>query len=813
MKLSSGAHRTVPYNITEPRSFFKLQVPWPAIRTPTGTIHPVHAPEHFFSSNLSSSSPTLIDLSSSVAADCLPRFRSHDDAMLRQLGAAPLARGRFALSRSSTTIRTLSSSAALRDDSATTTPATADSAKPTKSAKPQLTWRKVYPKKPKGGNGKADKLTEIQNKFEMELSRLKKDIAWLKGTENKADKKRPGKGDEENKMAQLQKEHDQHVANLNNAIAQLRKSNDQCRKERGALRLDIVNLKRLTGQTPARPAQDQAKLLELYEQIVKEAREFKAGTPQSVKVVDGSQQLLVTLAQPDGTAKQLPMSLHWLRDTCKCPHCVNPDSGQKNFSSTSLPETLEVQSANVNAADGSITIVWANDAVSANATSEATTHTSTYDSSDIFSWQLPYDLAGKLLPVERTLWDRSKLQEHIDSGDLRVSYNDWVTSDEAFWKAFESLARFGILFVHSIPSDRALVESQVEKIANRIGILMHTFYGFTWDVRSKPRAENVAYTNVFLGLHQDLMYIDPPPRLQLLHCIANSFEGGESLFADGARAAYSLELNKPTAFSQLYKNRSPQFHYQRNGHDYHKSRNTFRCSGRIGGGQGFLERIHWAPPFQAPFAQQQKGPAATNVLGDKLVHVEGDNMVVAEEKKSVMTTWLPAAKEFEREISAEENMFELKMKEGECVIFDNWRVLHGRREFKTEGQAEGAERWLKGTYISQQVYKAMESKLQWRLAEKEGGIPLVWGVAELHGLGWKERGQLPQPEEAPKEKTTAAPAQTEEASKVEEAPKVEEVPKVEEAAKVEEAVKPEGAQNEGPSRQPEEQLGTVNWNA
>ncbi|KAK3347502.1 taurine catabolism dioxygenase TauD, TfdA family-domain-containing protein [Neurospora tetraspora] len=498
----------------------------------------------------------------------------------------------------------------------------------------------------------------------------------------------------------------------------------------------------------------------------------------------------------------MAMSLHWLRDTCKCPHCVNPDSGQKSFSSTSLPEALEVQSAEVNAADGSITIVWANDTVSTN----ATTHTSTYDASDIFTWQLPYDLAGNLLPVERTLWDRSKLQAHIDSGDLRVSYNDWLTSDAAFWKAFESLARFGILFVHSIPSDRALVESQVEKIANRIGILMHTFYGFTWDVRSKPRAENVAYTNVFLGLHQDLMYIDPPPRLQLLHCIANSFEGGESLFSDGARAAYSLELNNPAAFDQLRGNRSPQFHYHRNGNDYHMGRNTFRYAGRTGQGNGFLSRIHWAPPFQAPFSRQT-GATATNVLGNRVIqdggggaYAEGEHsMVVVEEKGKNMTKWVPAAKEFEREISAEENMFELKMKEGECVIFDNWRVLHGRREFQTEGQAEGAERWLKGTYISHQVYKAMEDKLQWRLAQKEGGIPLAIGVAEAHGLGWKERGQLPQ-KEAPKEETTA-PVQTEEA------------PKTEETPKVEEAVKPEGTQNEGPSRQPEEQLGTVNWNA
>lgn len=707
--------------------------------------------------------------------------------MLRQLGAAPLARGRFALTPSTTPIRALSSTVALRDDNATT---------PTAA----IPIRKVpiapLRKGEKGGNKseqKTDKETDELAAFAKELNKLKSEIAQLKGTSNGAGKETP------NKLKAK-------ISQLENDLAQLRRANEKLRRERGALRNDIVNMKKLTGQTTATPVQNEQEMLELYEKIAKEAREFKAGTPQSVSVSEEEKKLIATLAQPDGTTKHAAMSLHWLRDTCKCPHCVNPDSGQKSFSTTSLPRDIEVQSAKINA-DGSVTIVWANDTVSANDTPETTTHTSTYDSSDILTWQLPSDLAGNILPVERTLWNRSKLQQHIESGDLRVSYNDWLTSEDAFWKAFESLARFGILFVHSIPSDRALVEQQVEKIANRIGILMHTFYGFTWDVRSKPRAENVAYTNVFLGLHQDLMYIDPPPRLQLLHCIANSFEGGESLFADGARAAYSVELNNSVAATTLRSYSAPQFHYHRNGNDYHMARNTFRFAGRVGHSKGFLSRIHWAPPFQAPFSRQL-GPAATNIF-DRRVAQEGgggayaqeENAIVAQPEKMNVTKWLKAAQEFEREISAEENMFELKMKEGECVIFDNWRVLHGRREFKTEGQAAGAERWLKGTYISHQVYKAMEDKLQWRLAEKEGGVPLAIGVAEAHGLGHKERSQLPRPkkEEAPKVEDLG-PVQIEPAY-------------VEEVHKIEEAPKTVGAQNEGPSRQPQEQLGTVNWNA
>ncbi|EAQ90403.1 hypothetical protein CHGG_02338 [Chaetomium globosum CBS 148.51] len=96
------------------------------------------------------------------------------------------------------------------------------------------------------------------------------------------------------------------------------------------------------------------------------------------------------------------------------------------------------------------------------------------------------------------------------------------------------------IFVTDVPAD----ESAVERVASRIGPVQETFYGRTWDVRNKARAENVAYTDKFLCLHQDLMYHDPVPGLQLLHCLANTCEGGESLFSHAVRAAYELRITQ-----------------------------------------------------------------------------------------------------------------------------------------------------------------------------------------------------------------------------------------------------------------------------
>jgi len=63
------------------------------------------------------------------------------------------------------------------------------------------------------------------------------------------------------------------------------------------------------------------------------------------------------------------------------------------------------------------------------------------------------------------------------------------------------LAADGLIFLWDLPTE----ETAVEAVAERFGPIKNTFYGRTWDVKDKPMAENVAYTNVFLDLHMDLL--------------------------------------------------------------------------------------------------------------------------------------------------------------------------------------------------------------------------------------------------------------------------------------------------------------------
>ncbi|KAK4112612.1 Clavaminate synthase-like protein, partial [Canariomyces notabilis] len=361
------------------------------------------------------------------------------------------------------------------------------------------------------------------------------------------------------------------------------------------------------------------------------------------------------------------LSTLWLRDACPCPQCVDPDSGQKNFSTTDLPDNPKIKYAQLNA-DGSLTLEWPNDKLSG-----GKNHISTFPADEVQSWAVHEQARGSVVPNEpgcRLLWDRTTYESLLNDGRCSLSYDFWMNSDEAFWRVFSDLVETGLIFIYDVP-DR---EQEVERIARRIGILMHTFYGHTWDVKSKPKAENVAYTSAFLGLHQDLLYYDPVPKLQLLHCLANSCEGGESLFSNGIRAAYEVKLTNSLHYDVLTRHQNP-FYYQKGEHHY------FHRHPTIGGAAKdmYPRSVYWAPPFQTTFGRFDPQ------LG----------------------RWKAAATRFQQIVESPRNMVEMKLKPGVCVIFDNRRILHGRRQFA----ADTGSRWLQGCYISPQVYLAKVTEM------------------------------------------------------------------------------------------------------
>ncbi|KAF2791832.1 Clavaminate synthase-like protein [Melanomma pulvis-pyrius CBS 109.77] len=379
----------------------------------------------------------------------------------------------------------------------------------------------------------------------------------------------------------------------------------------------------------------------------------------------------------------------FLRDSCTCPQCVDPDSKQKRFQTADIPENLEGSCRTVVDKEKGwvVEVVWQND-VPGYGPEHRTRHS--------IDWlrralNTELELRGGVRSDERVLWDKDTIVKH----NKWVDYKAYMTEDEALFDAISHLNKFGLLFLKNVPKS----EESVVDIAGRIGNLKDTFYGRTWDVRSKPKAENIAYTQHYLGLHMDLLYTSNPPHLQLLHSIRAQAPGGESFFSDSFHAAHQLHASSAFHFRTLctfpvtyeYHHPTQHYHYTRPTIElfpYPKYSEPTNLA---------IRHVNWSPPFQGPFEARIGG-----------------------ENQTALRNYISASHAFDKLLGSEENLYEYRMNEGECVIFDNRRVLHARRAF----DATKGERWLKGAYVDDDVFF---SKLR-VLEEKFNGSWISDGV-------------------------------------------------------------------------------------
>ncbi|MCJ1337637.1 hypothetical protein MMC09_002920 [Bachmanniomyces sp. S44760] len=351
----------------------------------------------------------------------------------------------------------------------------------------------------------------------------------------------------------------------------------------------------------------------------------------------------------------------FLRDSCSCPRCVDVSTSQKTFETASIPTTIKGEA--VPFENGSVKVSWSHDINGFDNHSSIFTQKFQSENRDIKA-----RAAASYNLLRRRPWDRQLFTDSNKTFD----YYDYLKSDRILHSALEHLQLFGIIFLNSVPFDPNAVTS----IANRIGPLRNSLYGQTWDVRPDKFAKNVAYTSGHLGFHQDLLYMADPPGFQILHCMAESKQGGESLFTDAFQAEKQMDFHHASAATTL-REYLVTYEYRNNGHWYQQSRPTFE---RIHGYDiddhenarpGLC--VNWSPPFQGHFQNIPRG----------------------------LRKYLEAAKIFKSIVESDDNVFETKMSSGTCVIFDNRRILHARRSF-----SGGADRWLRGAYLDTDAFRS-----------------------------------------------------------------------------------------------------------
>ena len=249
-------------------------------------------------------------------------------------------------------------------------------------------------------------------------------------------------------------------------------------------------------------------------------------------------------------------------------------------------------------------------------------------------------------------WDNT-LQGNMPDGDFAE-----IVADEtrlADWLA--AVQQYGFARMTNLPDDpEALMQ-----VVRLFGYVRETNYGPFFEVRSEINPVNLAYTNSGLQAHTDNPYRDPVPTLQLLSCIENTTDGGESIVVDGFHVAQVLREENAEHFA-LLADHCARFSYAGAADvELHSKRPMIELNP-----DGELISIRFNNRSAAPF---------TDIPFHK------------------MAAYYRAYRHLARIIERPDNQVMFKLQPNELFIVDNTRVLHSRKGFSGSGT-----RWLRGCY-------------------------------------------------------------------------------------------------------------------
>lgn len=358
---------------------------------------------------------------------------------------------------------------------------------------------------------------------------------------------------------------------------------------------------------------------------------------QSVSVAENGRALHCTIN--DGEV--LRFHAIWLRDNATDAATRSPQHGQRLVTIEDIPAEVSIRSAQL---DGDSVLVEFTDRDVRVSYPGAWLEDHAYDHARAGSacW---FDAAVETW--DATLGDRlpsSAFNQVRDNADARYH---WLSG----------LRRYGVAKLSGGPvQSGALLE-----VAGFFGYVRETNYGKWFEVRTEVNPVNLAYTGLGLQAHTDNPYRDPVPSMQILYCLENSAEGGDSIVVDGFRAAQRLHAEDPDAY-ELLARYCARFSYEgSSGVALHARR-------------PMIERTPDGEVINIRF-NNRSAAALTDIPFDQ------------------MEAYYAAWRKFSSIIEDPGMEMAFKLAPGESFVVDNTRVLHARNGYSGEGS-----RWLQGCY-------------------------------------------------------------------------------------------------------------------
>lgn len=282
----------------------------------------------------------------------------------------------------------------------------------------------------------------------------------------------------------------------------------------------------------------------------------------------------------------------------------------------------------------------------------------------------------------------AKLREQYD-GLLSVDYCAILSKEEENQQQLlyfmDAVFNDGAVIVNNAPDIKteSLHDTVISNVGEALGdyISHGNLYGDTFQVKSVPNANNVAFTSEPLCPHQDLAYYESKPGFQLLYCVSmpSNIVGGESILIDCMAAAHTLRDLAPDLFEILVKCPATFVKYRKGAHmTYSRPHIVLQQGGEqdLNDMGREIVSVHWSPPFEGPLnihfdqvAQYYKAYAAFELMLDdsKCPLAYSENFDIEFGLASKLSDY------------AKENTWHRRLAPGEIMVFNNNRFLHGRR--------------------------------------------------------------------------------------------------------------------------------------
>ena len=334
----------------------------------------------------------------------------------------------------------------------------------------------------------------------------------------------------------------------------------------------------------------------------------------------------------------------WLRERVNSENFLDQKTQQRLFDPTMLKNSSEISKVNIS--DKFLEVSFKDGA---------------YAKLIIENILKEFDKDNELYFINKISWKSDFQNNNI------YKFNKNFFEEKIMYESLLDFYKYGFVIFENVPTK----DNFIVNFANSIGSIRRTNFGEFFNVKSKPNPNDLAYTSLPLAPHTDNPYRKPVPCIQLLHCIENEVGGGLSTLVDGLAVTEELKKEHPSFFQILTEI---------------KVRFQFVDDNVV------LE--DWAEMIQLDENKRLKQVRFSPRL---------DFVPLMDKEK--LELYYAARNKISEMYNSEKFRIEFKLKPGDLLMMDNYRLLHGRTEYN----ANEGNRFLQGCYID---YDSTEGKLK-----------------------------------------------------------------------------------------------------